>query len=210
MIWAAKHSCNITVMVKSFFSFLFSGVTTMTGCADLRVATHPELSRLDTFTQESLQKASIALRERMVFEAWLQEQGFEAYFGRYRITSYGMKLLHDEVIKWKHFPRYWPFVQGIHWSPVNSLHKGQWHGSLMFSLICAWKNGSVNNRDAGDLRPHGIHYDVTVTFLLVFVCSHNNADGTRAPVNMSIHPSFLRSSIHPSWNILVYVWWLLK
>ena len=22
--------------------------------------------------------------------------------------------LHDDVIKWKHFPRYWPFVRGIH------------------------------------------------------------------------------------------------
>ena len=27
---------------------------------------------------------------------------------------------HDEVIKWKHFPCYWPFVQGFHWSLVNS------------------------------------------------------------------------------------------
>ena len=32
---------------------------------------------------------------------------------------------HDDVIKWKHFPRYWPFVRGIHPSPVNSPHKGQ-------------------------------------------------------------------------------------
>ena len=31
--------------------------------------------------------------------------------------------LHDDVIKWKHFPRYWPFVRGIHWFPVNSPHK---------------------------------------------------------------------------------------
>ena len=44
---------------------------------------------------------------------------------------------HDDVIKWKHFPRYWPFVQGIHRSPVNSPHKSQWHRALMFSLICA-------------------------------------------------------------------------
>ena len=44
---------------------------------------------------------------------------------------------HDDVIKWKHFPRYWPFVRGIHRSPVNSPHKGQWRGALMFSLICA-------------------------------------------------------------------------
>ena len=42
---------------------------------------------------------------------------------------------HDDVIKWKHFSRYWPFVRGIHRSPVNSPHKGQWRGALMFSLI---------------------------------------------------------------------------
>ena len=47
----------------------------------------------------------------------------------------------DDVIKWKHFPRYWPFVQEIHRSPVNSPHKGQWCGALMFSLICVWING---------------------------------------------------------------------
>ena len=67
---------------------------------------------------------------------------------------------HDNVIKWKHFPRYWPFVRGIHQSPVNSPHKGQWRGALMFSLICAWTNGWVNNRDTGDLRRYRAHYDV--------------------------------------------------
>ena len=55
--------------------------------------------------------------------------------------------LHDEVIKWKHFPRYWPFVRWIHWSLVVSCHKGQWREALMFSLICAWTNGWANNRD---------------------------------------------------------------
>ena len=69
---------------------------------------------------------------------------------------------HEDVIKWKHFPRNWPFVRGIHRSPVNSPHKGQWHGALMFSLICAWTNGWVNNGEAGDLINHRAHYDVTV------------------------------------------------
>ena len=69
---------------------------------------------------------------------------------------------HDDVIKWKHFPCYWTFVRGIHRSPVNSPHKGQWRGALMFSLICAWINPWVNNREAGDLRRHCFHYDVTV------------------------------------------------
>ena len=69
---------------------------------------------------------------------------------------------HDDVIKWKRNPRYWPFVLGIHRSPVNSPHKGQWRGALMFCLICAWINGWVNNGEAGDLRRHRAHYDVTL------------------------------------------------
>ena len=69
---------------------------------------------------------------------------------------------HDDVIKWKHFPRYWPFMRGIHRSPVNSPHKGQWRGALMFSLICTWINSWVNNREAGYLRRHRAHYDVIV------------------------------------------------
>ena len=69
---------------------------------------------------------------------------------------------HDDVIKWKHFPRYWPFVREIHRSPVNSPHKVQRRGALMFSLICARINGWVNNREAGDLRRHRAHYDVTI------------------------------------------------
>ena len=82
----------------------------------------------------------------------------------FRITGLvrGTRRLHDEVIKWKHFPRYWPFVRGIHRSPVNSLHKGQWRGALMFSLIYAWINDWVNNREAADLRRHSAHFEVTV------------------------------------------------
>ena len=67
---------------------------------------------------------------------------------------------HDDVIKWKYFPRYWPFVHGIHQSPVNSPLKGQWRGTLMFSLICDRINCWVNNCEAGNLRRHRVHYDV--------------------------------------------------
>ena len=69
---------------------------------------------------------------------------------------------HDDVIKWKRFTRYWPFAWGIHRSSVNSPHKGQWRGALIFSLIWAWISGWVNNREAGDLRRYRAHYDVTV------------------------------------------------
>ena len=67
------------------------------------------------------------------------------------------------------FPRYWPFVWGIHRRPVNSPHKGQWRGALMVSLICVWINNWVNNREAGDLRRHRGHYDVCYD-----VCLHTN------------------------------------
>ena len=73
---------------------------------------------------------------------------------------------HDDVIKWKHFLRYRPFVRGIHRLPVNSPQKGQWRGVLMFSLICGWINARVNPREAGDVRRHGAHYDVN---LMIFV-----------------------------------------
>ena len=76
------------------------------------------------------------------------------------------RLQHDDVIKWKNFPRNWLFVWGIHRSPVNSPHKGQWRGALMFSLICIWISGWVNNREAGDLRRCRGHYDVNVMFIL--------------------------------------------
>ena len=59
---------------------------------------------------------------------------------------------HDDVIEWKHFPR----------SPVNSPHKGQWRGALMFSFIYVGTNGWVNNSKAGDLKRYRAHYDVIV------------------------------------------------
>ena len=67
--------------------------------------------------------------------------------------KYATAKSYDVVIKWRQFPRYWPFVRGIHRSPVNSPHKGQWRGALMLSLICVWLNGWINNREAGDLTP---------------------------------------------------------
>ena len=61
---------------------------------------------------------------------------------------------HDDV-KWKHFPRYtglneFPSQRPVMWSFDVFFDRGLNHG---------W----VNNRDAGDLRRHCAHYDVTVT-----------------------------------------------
>ena len=81
-----------------------------------------------------------------------------------------LRVIHDDVIKWKHFPRYWPFVRGIHrWPvvrgihrwPMDSPHEGQWRGALMLSFNCAWTNGWAKNRDTGDLRRLCALYDAT-------------------------------------------------
>ena len=74
---------------------------------------------------------------------------------------------HDDVIKWKHCPRYWPLVRGIHRATMNSPHKGQWRRAFIFSLICAWISGWVNNRKAGDLRRHRVHYHVIVILMRI-------------------------------------------
>ena len=77
--------------------------------------------------------------------------------GTHCISYYILKdRCHDDVIKWKVFPRYWPFVR-----------KGQWRRALMFSLICAWINDWVNTGQAGDLRRYRAHYDVTVVVLSI-------------------------------------------
>ena len=87
---------------------------------------------------------------------------------KYPCPSVVTMLVHDDVIKWKHFPRYWPRARGIHRWAVNSPHKGQWRGALMFSLISAWINSWANNHEAGDLIHHRAHYDVTVMLASLF------------------------------------------
>ena len=100
------------------------------------------------------------------------------------LTAYS--AMYDDIMKWKHFLRYWPFVRGIHPSPVNSLHKGQWRGAMMFSWICTWINSWVNNREAGDLRCHRAHYGVTV---MVYSCLPSE----RIPITYDI--SVLRDDV---------------
>ena len=73
---------------------------------------------------------------------------------------------------WRHqmetFSRYWLFVWEIHRSLVNPPHQGLWRGALMFSLIRAWINGWVKNREASDLRRHHAHYDVIVMIFIKY------------------------------------------
>ena len=103
-------------------------------------------------------------------------QTLAQYWTDHRLGSVANCVYDDDVIKlkWKHFPRYWPFVRGIHrwqrpvthsfdvffdlrcflwFAPfvrgihrwlVNPSHKGQWRRALMFSLICARTNTEIS------------------------------------------------------------------
>ena len=91
-------------------------------------------------------------------------------------------------------------------SLVNSPHEGQWRRALIFSLICALINGCVNNREAGDLRRHQAHYDITVTLFLAnssrwhwhnstvscwqIMKTSQQAMATKTPSNKISHPGY--------------------
>ena len=107
--------------------------------------------------------------------------------------------LYDDVMKWKHFPRYWPFVWGIHRSPVNSPHKGQWREALMFSLICAWINNWVNNDKAGDLRRHRAHYDVTAMWVASLTAKLSSGS-TRDAIHSIVAPIYEQRLAKPASN----------
>ena len=123
----------------------------------------------------------------------------------FRVTTCNDYLCHDDVIKWKLFPRYWPFVRGIHRSPVNSPHKGQWRRALMFSLFCARINGWVNNREAGDLRRHQAHCDVIVMVFATFTWLQHiiTWERTYSLWNCVIHISDNGSVLH---NSSAFIW----
>ena len=109
--------------------------------------------------------------EYVIESGWCQAYSLmEIHTGEYRHAPHPtlQKIIHihDSILKWKHFLCYGPFVQGIQRSPADSPHKGQWCEALMFSLICARLNSCVHSCEAGDLRCHCAHYDVTVNIYI--------------------------------------------
>ena len=123
---------------------------------------------------------------------WALPQGSDnlSSSGIIRIRTFSCRL--NAHSWWRHqmetFSALLAFVRGIHRSPANSPHKGQWPGVLMFSLICVWINDWVNNRDAGELRRHCGHYDVTVMSQTDWAIQ----DQTKQPVTTMMGHSFLR------------------
>ena len=121
-----------------------------------------------SYTNENRRQKSLKTEQTpsiCMWQNYMQSDGLEKQWCPWQsvCTNIIMNFAkHDDVIKWKHFPRYWTFVRGIHRWPVNSPHKGQCRGALMFSLTCAWISRWVNNHEAGDLRRYRAHYDVIV------------------------------------------------
>ena len=98
----------------------------------------PVTSGIPTQRAYNAENVSMSLRH------YDTEKALDDYRNRHS-WKIGKNICHEDVIKWKYFPRYWPFVRGIH-----------------RSLICIWINAWVNNREAGDLRRHRSQYDVII------------------------------------------------
>ena len=121
---------------------------------------------------------------------------------------------HDDVIKWKHFPRYWSFVREIDRSSVNSPHKDKCCRALMFSLITAWTNSWTNNGYAGDLRRHRAHHDVIVMhrwfsfsqIAHIFVLHGNRCVRliSYSDIEVSLHIPMQEMRIHKSRDIVYH------
>ena len=93
-------------------------------------------------------------------------------------------------------------------SPVTGEfpHKGQWRGGLMFSVICACINSSVNNRKAGDLRRRHAHYDVTAMHCRANVFNHCCANFLKTSNKFA----FLFISQHWHNDLYIYIYYTVS
>ena len=96
---------------------------------------------------------------------WLNNRDYTMGFlrsettAKHKVVIVSKAAVHDDVIKWKHFPRYWPFMRGTAEFPTQ---RPVTRSFDEFFFICAWIKDWVNNHEAGDLRRHCAHYDVIV------------------------------------------------
>ena len=96
---------------------------------------------------------------------------------------------HDDVTKWKHFPRCWPFVWGIHRSSVNSPDKGQWRG-VFYVFFDLHLNKRLSKQSWGwwfemPSRSLGCHCNcLPEMYSLPFICS-------RATMGLILYKSFI-------------------
>ena len=90
-------------------------------------------------------------------EKW---KSIDTFWHHTHLLSLGIILSKQNDSWWRHQME--PFsALLVLWSPMDSPHKGQWCGALMFSLF-PWTNGWANRGGAGDLRRHSADCEVTV------------------------------------------------
>ena len=77
-----------------------------------------------------------------------------------QVNVFSDRLPHDDVIKWKHFPRYWPFVN----SPVPAEFPTQRPVTRSFDIFF---DLYPNKRLSKQWRGNRAHYDVTVKYHVV-------------------------------------------
>ena len=106
----------------------------------ITVAGSPRLFSISRCLDVSLEVGEHDISHKMHTVCYPYSCGYDIKFLRF-IWSVNQYSSHDDVIKWKNFQRYWPFVRTIHRSPVNSPHEGQWRRALMFT----WKMSIFTN-----------------------------------------------------------------
>ena len=109
---------------------------------------------------------------------------------------------HDDVIKWKHFPRYWPFVRGIHRSrwiphtkandaefdvffdlPPNKQLSKQWWGWWFGTQSCPlWRHSNENRED---------RVLVCITIWLRCILRRNRIQEASCRVKMNVIPNVI-------------------
>ena len=85
---------------------------------------------------------------------------------------------------------------------VNAPRKDQWRGALLISLMCASTTGWTNSQDAGDLKRHDAHCDVTVMSKRIF--------GFYLKVNCSVRTTlfiFFFIMLQSQWHWATLNWW---
>ena len=163
-IWGTFHEWFFhrnSNSMRNWFS-----VTPLQGIMSLQSFVHATTAQLSSHVQKLIASLDDNVDDgRMKFPSNLSYDG----------ESCSWKWAPEEFLSWwRHqmetFSALLAICAGNSPVPGEFPHKGQWRGALMFSLICAWINDWVNNREAGDLRRHRGHYDVNVMVLFVIEC----------------------------------------
>ena len=168
VFYCCLESINFTSNCSHIFKHYFIGTATIYDCpnaGEKKQKTMGKYIRIPWWPQEDAQTMLVKWSNKIL--------GFQKYWCL-RDVATGFKSCGISCFKsssllyswWRHqmetFPALLALCAGNSPVPVNSPHKGQWRGALMFSLICVWLNGWINNREAGDLSRHRGHYDVSV------------------------------------------------